>query len=153
MGASTNNRKKKRVDNPMPMRAVPNQKETTQKVYRTATVLFVEQTRGGSLAKEIKGVMGRITPMLGARMKVVERGGRNYREYYPTKIHGKVPNVEDQTATHVTRPVSMSRIVKLPTLCTNQPAHFATQGANLPLMTCRTGGSSPAYTWGRLPGA
>ena len=37
--------------------------------------MFVEFTKGGSLQKSIREVVDRITPMLGFRMRVTEKGG------------------------------------------------------------------------------
>ena len=45
------------------------------KELRTTTVLFVEFSRGGSLQKEMREVLDRLTPMLGFRVRVTERGG------------------------------------------------------------------------------
>ena len=46
-----------------------------KKELRTTTVLFVEFLRGGSLKKEMMEVLDRLTPMLGFRVRVTDRGG------------------------------------------------------------------------------
>ena len=50
---------------------------------RTKTVLFVEQTRGGALAKMLREVMARIETMMGFRIKIVERAGTSLRNTLP----------------------------------------------------------------------
>ena len=42
---------------------------------RTTTVLFTEFSRGGSLQKTIKECLDKISPMLGFKVKVAEKGG------------------------------------------------------------------------------
>jgi hypothetical protein len=42
---------------------------------RTSTVLFVEFSKGGSLQKNMRDVLDKLTPMLGFRVRVTERGG------------------------------------------------------------------------------
>ena len=41
----------------------------------TSTVMFVEFSRGGSLQKSMKEVLDRISPMLGFKVRVTEKGG------------------------------------------------------------------------------
>ena len=41
----------------------------------TSTVMFVEFSRGGSLQKHMKEVLERLSPMLGFRVRVAEKGG------------------------------------------------------------------------------
>ena len=54
-----------------------------QKVLKTRTVLFVEQTRGGKLAKDIREVLSRLEGLLGFRVKVVERSGTGLKNILP----------------------------------------------------------------------
>ena len=42
---------------------------------RTTTVMFVEFSRGGSLQKCIRDALDRITPILGFKVRVTEKGG------------------------------------------------------------------------------
>jgi hypothetical protein len=46
-----------------------------EKELRISTVMFVEFTKGGSLQKSVREVVDRITPMLGFRIRVTEKGG------------------------------------------------------------------------------
>ena len=46
-----------------------------EKELRISTVMFVELTKGGSLQKSVREVVDRITPMLGFRTRVTEKGG------------------------------------------------------------------------------
>ena len=46
-----------------------------EKELRISTVMFVEFTKGGSLQKIVREVVDRITPMLGFRIRVIEKGG------------------------------------------------------------------------------
>ena len=46
-----------------------------EKELRVSTVMFVEFTKGGSLQKNVREVVDRITPMLGFRIRVIEKGG------------------------------------------------------------------------------
>ena len=153
-GASTNTNKA--VAKPMPnqsKKAVPNPKKAGgphQEKFRTATVLFVEQTRGGSLAKEMKGVVGRLTPMLGARIRVVERGVHSFRAFSPTKTLGKEPNVAGLIATLVARLVKKCRTAKQQTLCMSPHVHCVIQRGNLLQRTWRTKESRPAFMWEKL---
>ena len=50
---------------------------------RTRTVIFVEQTRDGALAKELREVATRLEGLLGFRVKVVERTGSSLRNSLP----------------------------------------------------------------------
>jgi hypothetical protein len=60
-------------------RPVPEQSKgkrtAKEKELRISTVMFVEFTKGGSLQKSIREFVDRITPMLGFRMRVTEKGG------------------------------------------------------------------------------
>ena len=46
---------------------------------KTRTVLFVEQTKGGGLARVIRELLARIEHILGYKIKVVERSGTSKR--------------------------------------------------------------------------
>jgi hypothetical protein len=48
---------------------------STSQELRTSTVLFIEFSKGGSLQKCMRGVLDKLTPMLGFRVRVTERGG------------------------------------------------------------------------------
>ena len=50
---------------------------------KTKTVLFVEQTRGGELAKVLREDVGRLENLLGFRLKIVERTGMSLRNLLP----------------------------------------------------------------------
>ena len=56
-------------------RAMPHPKKAKMEEVRTASVLFVEQSRGGTLATCMKKVIERLTPMLGFKVKVQENAG------------------------------------------------------------------------------
>ena len=51
--------------------------------FKTRTVLFVEQTWDGKLAKSIREVLARLEPLLGFRIKVTERSGMSLRNNFP----------------------------------------------------------------------
>ena len=51
--------------------------KTTSKELKTRAVLFVEQTPNGELSKRIKELLQRLEPVLGYRLRVVERTGRS----------------------------------------------------------------------------
>ena len=55
----------------------------SQMNIRTRTVIFVEQTRNGQLAKDIRLVLSRIEHILGFRAKVVERTGSTIKKTLP----------------------------------------------------------------------
>ena len=59
------------------------QKDTKGRELRTRTVIFVEQTRDGALAKALREVATRLEGMLGFRVKVVERTGSKLRNSLP----------------------------------------------------------------------
>ena len=42
---------------------------------KVSSVLFVEQSKGGSLAESVRGTVRRLSPMLGFTLKVVENAG------------------------------------------------------------------------------
>ena len=62
---------------------------------RTRTVLFVEQTNNGKLAKDIRSVLTRIEHILGFRIKVVERTG--------TSVRNLLPNTNPWAGSHCSR--------------------------------------------------
>ena len=71
---------------------LPNPKSTQNqrtkpppKELKIRTVLFVEQSRGGSLAKAVKGVVDRIAPIIGYKIKVQERGGTKLQDLLSNK--------------------------------------------------------------------
>ena len=47
------------------------------------TVIFVEQTKGGELAKRTRDILSRLQEMMGFKMKVAERGGTTLKELFP----------------------------------------------------------------------
>ena len=63
-------------------RAVPNPKPNSLKVR---TVLFVEQTKGVQLAKGLRGVVDRLAPMLGFKIKIQEKGGTKLQDLMSNK--------------------------------------------------------------------
>ena len=66
--------REERSGGPVPEQSM-EKKTAKEKELRVTTVMFVEFTKGGSLQKSIREVMDRITPMLGFRMRVTEKGG------------------------------------------------------------------------------
>ena len=62
---------------------------------KTRTVLFVEQTRDGLLAKSIREVLTRLEGLLGFKVKVVERAG--------TSLRNLMPNTNPWAGSHCTR--------------------------------------------------
>ena len=57
-----------------------NKKKTT---IRTTTVLFVEQTPGGELARRLRQLEQRLSEVTGWRVKIVERGGTTIKQVLP----------------------------------------------------------------------
>ena len=51
------------------------QRKEEEDDLEVAAVLFIENTKGGALAKEIRGVLERLQVILGYKIKVVERSG------------------------------------------------------------------------------
>ena len=47
------------------------------------TVLFVEHTPGGELAKRLRGTIARLEGILGFRVKIVERTGTQIKDLFP----------------------------------------------------------------------
>ena len=71
---------------------------------KTRTVLFVEQTRDGLLAKSIREVLTRLEGLLGFKVKVVERAGTSLRNLMPnTNPCGQGSTAQDQTVLPATR--------------------------------------------------
>ena len=62
---------------------------------KTRTVLFVEQTEKGRLAKSIREVLTRLESLLGFRVKVVERSG--------TSLRNLMPNTNPWAGSHCSR--------------------------------------------------
>ena len=58
-------------------------KDSNNKTVPTRTVLFVEYTPGGNLAKELRDVLAGIEHILGFRVKVVERSGTAIARKFP----------------------------------------------------------------------
>ena len=57
-------------------------KETSGGEYKT--VLFVEFTKNGELAKTMRELAGRLEEVIGFRVKVVERAGASIKSLFPT---------------------------------------------------------------------
>ena len=60
---------------------VKNKKEATNNI-QTRTVLFVENNRGGSLAKRLREVEKRTSELVGFKTKVVERVGTKVQHLF-----------------------------------------------------------------------
>ena len=52
---------------------------------RVSSVLFVEQSKGGLLAKELRATVKRLSPMMGFTLKVVENAGRSLGAIFSNK--------------------------------------------------------------------
>ena len=50
---------------------------------KTRAVLFIEQTPNGELVRQIKELLVRLEPVLGFRLRVVERTGRSIQSLLP----------------------------------------------------------------------
>ena len=87
-------------------RPVPEQSKgkrtAKEKELRISTVMFVEFTKGGSLQKSIREVVDRITPMLGFRMRVTEKGGTQLGSLL-SRTYGVASHVEDRNVNPVGR--------------------------------------------------
>ena len=59
------------------------------KELKTAAVLFVENSKGGVLARNIREVLGRIQNILGFNIKVVERARTPLRMMFPLSKIGE----------------------------------------------------------------
>ena len=66
-------------------REVPRRVVEQAKQTRITTVLFVEFTRGGELQKTMRETLDRLTPMLGFRVRVAEKGGTNLESLLSNK--------------------------------------------------------------------
>ena len=66
-------------------RGVPRRVAEQAKQPRITTVLFVEFTRGGELQKKMRETLDRLTPMLGFRARVAEKGGTNLESLLSNK--------------------------------------------------------------------
>ena len=62
---------------------VMRQQDAKGREMKTRTVIFVEQTRDGALAKALREVATRLEGMIGFRVKVVERTGSSLRNSLP----------------------------------------------------------------------
>ena len=62
----------------------PNKSRNDGEDHKVRTVLFVEQTAGGKLAKRLREVEQRLRNMMGFSLKAAERGG--------TKLQMLLPN-------------------------------------------------------------
>ena len=45
------------------------------KTVRTTTVMFIEFSKGGMLQKKMRETLDRVTPMMGFKVRVEEKGG------------------------------------------------------------------------------
>ena len=59
------------------------QKQKRVKYMEQKSVLFVEHTQSGELSSRLREVIGRLAPMLGFSIKVVERTGRTLKSCFP----------------------------------------------------------------------
>ena len=67
--------------------SMKNTKGKGEDDLKTAAVLFIENTKEGRLAKNMREVMERIQNILGYRVKVVERAGTPLKLMFPlTKV-------------------------------------------------------------------
>ena len=64
---------------------------------RTTTVLFIEYTKGGSLQKSLRGVVDRLSKLLGFNVRITEKGG--------TKLESLPSNKELWSGQHCGREV------------------------------------------------
>ena len=66
----------------------PKSREQNKNIKEQApeykTVLFVEYTKNGELASQLRELTGRLAPTLGFRVKVVERAGASMKSQFPT---------------------------------------------------------------------
>ena len=67
-----------RQEAPQHPRGQPRADTVTQ--LRVTSVLFVEHTRGGALAGQLRTTLKRLEPMLNFRIKVVENAGKRVKE-------------------------------------------------------------------------
>ena len=59
------------------------EKEQSKKHLPPKTVLFVEYTKGGELATRLRELSNRLAPILGFKIKIVERAGTPLRNSFP----------------------------------------------------------------------
>ena len=72
------------------MRSLKKKKQMKEdSKLRTRTVLFVENTPGGGLAKSLREIMERIQNILGYRVKIVERAGTPLKLLFPLSDLGE----------------------------------------------------------------
>ena len=79
-------------------------KDGKEETPRTRTVLFVENTPGGALAKQLREIMERIQKMLGYRVKIVERAGTPLKLLFPLGELGVADKCEREDCTTCVQP-------------------------------------------------
>ena len=67
--------------------------------YRTTSVLFIDQTRGGELARRLRAVEPRLQQMTGYRIKIVEKGGSKLKHLLPNTNPWKGSRCEREDCT------------------------------------------------------
>ena len=72
-----------RVLHKQPRKQLQSSLSTTCKPLKTRSVLFVEQTKDGRLAKDIREGLLRLEGILGFRIKVVEKAGAPLKRIFP----------------------------------------------------------------------
>ena len=70
---------------------------------RTAAVLFVENTKEGELAKNLRAVIERLKHILGYSIKVVERSGTPLKLMFPLSKVGEGQGCEREECTTCTQ--------------------------------------------------
>ena len=60
-----------------------NKKDDQKKELRTTSVLFLELTKGGSLAQHLREMEPRLSSLTGFRIRIVELGGRKLKDLLP----------------------------------------------------------------------
>ena len=75
-----------------------DKRDKSKKELKTAAVLFVENTKDGELAKELREVMGRIEDKLWYKVKIVERSGTPLKLMFPLSRMGKDRPAAEGTA-------------------------------------------------------
>ena len=73
-------------------------RDKSKKELKTAAVLFVENTKDGELAKELREVMGRIEDKLWYKVNIVERSGTPLKLMFPLSRMGKDRPAAEGTA-------------------------------------------------------
>ena len=69
----------------------PKRKKIQDKNLETRSIMFVEHTREGEMAKNLREQLGRMENMRGFRMKIVERTGTKIKDMFSlTNIWGGV---------------------------------------------------------------